>query len=196
MTHSVDRGYDQHDEQSRAPGDASCDIADLRVQVPAAATELAPLRRAITEWAQRTPLHPEQIDAVRLASYEAAANVVEHAYSNGAGSLNLEASCSIRRRAVTVAVADKGRWRPATVDPRSSRGRGLPLIRALSDDVEITTGAAGTTVRMRWNLDPEQQSQLTARSVASGRSGTPQAKGWRPQTTGSPPPDADRSGLR
>ena len=136
------------------PGDLGCAVGDLRVRVPALAVELRPLRQAVTEWAYRTPLRPEQVEAVRLASDEAAANVVEHAYpGDRTGTLDLAATCRLDRGIVTVTVTDHGRWRPATVDPHSTRGRGLPLIRALTDTVAFSAGPAGTTVRMTWTLN-------------------------------------------
>jgi serine/threonine-protein kinase RsbW len=115
---------------------------------------LASVRYAVTEWAGRTPLTPEQLEAVRLATYEAAANVVEHAYCDGqVGVLELDAACRLRQRKVTISVHDHGQWRQATVEPRALRGRGLLLIRRLADFARITTGPAGTTVHMAWALD-------------------------------------------
>lgn len=125
--------------------------------MPAVAVELPSLRQTLTRWAERTPLRSEQVEALRLASYEAAANVVEHAYlPDRAGRLGLEATCRLRQHTVTVMITDQGRWRPKSVDPESSRGRGLSLIHALADSVDITSGPAGTTVRMTWTLDRDQ----------------------------------------
>jgi serine/threonine-protein kinase RsbW len=137
------------------PGyDDGCAVDDLRVRVPALATELRPLRQALSEWARRTPLRPEQVENLRLVCDEAAANVVEHAYAtNHTGLLNLDATCSVKRGVVTVTVTDQGHWRRPTLDPHSMRGRGLQLIRAMTDSVHVHTGQTGTTVRMTWNLD-------------------------------------------
>jgi len=50
---------------------------------------------------------------------------------------------------VSIVVSDKGGWR----EPRESdRGRGLDLMRALMDEVELEAGDDGTTVRMRRRL--------------------------------------------
>ena len=49
-------------------------------------------------------------------------------------------------------VRDTGGWR----EPRKSdRGRGLDLMRALMDEVELEAGDAGTTVRMRRKIGAE-----------------------------------------
>src|SRR5690349_23150537 len=95
------------------PREAGCAVEDFRVRVLALAAELRPLRHALTDWARRTPLRPEQVDSLQLASDEAAANVVEHAYSAGrSGVLRLEATCRLDPGLVTVTVTDQGRWRP------------------------------------------------------------------------------------
>lgn len=134
-------------------GNGAGDVADLRLRIPAVTTELTALRHAMTDWANKTPLDPDQVEAVRLASYEAAANVVEHAYQHrGAGPLTLDAVCRPQLGTVTVSITDKGRWRPVRVDESSPRGRGLPIIHALTDDTQITAGPTGTTIRMHWNL--------------------------------------------
>jgi anti-sigma regulatory factor (Ser/Thr protein kinase) len=46
-------------------------------------------------------------------------------------------------------VRDYGSWRPERGD---ERGRGLVLMRALMDTVEVTPSAEGTTVRLRRRL--------------------------------------------
>jgi anti-sigma regulatory factor (Ser/Thr protein kinase) len=50
---------------------------------------------------------------------------------------------------VVVSVRDRGRWHDGASD---DRGRGLPLMRALMDDVQIDALPDGTTVRMRRRL--------------------------------------------
>ena len=50
---------------------------------------------------------------------------------------------------VAISVTDSGNWRPERSD---GRGRGLVLMRAMMDVVEIVPGAEGTTVRMQRRL--------------------------------------------
>lgn len=124
--------------------------------MPAVAAELGPVRRALTEWAASTPLRPDQVEAFRLATYEAAANVVEHAYRRDRnGVLDLYTSYRPDQGAVTASVTDHGRWLPTLVDPHAPRGHGLPLINGLVDNARIATGPAGTTVSMTWRLGPD-----------------------------------------
>jgi anti-sigma regulatory factor (Ser/Thr protein kinase) len=44
-------------------------------------------------------------------------------------------------------VHDGGRWRDVPADP--NRGRGLHIIESVVDELEIQTGATGTTLRLR-----------------------------------------------
>ncbi|WP_225978432.1 ATP-binding protein [Gandjariella thermophila] len=129
------------------PQDLSCRT------VPAVAERLTPLRHALADWARRVGLSPEITHDVVLASYEAMANVVEHAYHGGGGVLDLHATYSSEHVRVSVTVADYGRWRPPADDPGPLHGRGLSLIRTLASRAEVEPGPRGTTVRMHWLLD-------------------------------------------
>lgn len=128
---------------------------DLHYRVPAAAARLTGLRHALAEWAERSGLSQEDREALILASYEAMANSVEHAYSGELeGVLDLRAVRDTEAGLVTVTVTDYGRWRPPPIDP-GSRGRGLPLIRGLTTAADITPSEQGTTVSMSWPIMPD-----------------------------------------
>ncbi len=63
---------------------------------------------------------------------------------------------------LTVTVADEGAWRIADSERKSiSRGRGIPLMRALADRATIDSSAAGTRVRLEWNHVAAAQSAVT-----------------------------------
>ncbi len=49
---------------------------------------------------------------------------------------------------VELCVHDAGRWRPRR---DTNRGHGLVLMRALADEVDLTTASHGTEVAMRWH---------------------------------------------
>ncbi len=129
-------------------------VPDLHHRLPAVATRLPPLRQALTDWAHHAGLSAERIDAITLATTEAMANVVRHAYDT-IGILDLHATNTGRQ--VTVTVTDYGHWK----SPRQPRdrfaGRGVLLIHALTDHARITTTAEGTTVRMTWRHHPQHQ---------------------------------------
>jgi len=113
---------------------------------------LAPLRRALADWAGQIGLEASTVEAIVLSTYEALANSVEHAYrDDGAGTVELDAS--VNDFIVTVTVTDHGRWRPPSADS-GSRGRGLSLIRNLGAAANVVGTPQGTTVTMTWLLDP------------------------------------------
>jgi len=125
---------------------------DLHFRVPAVAGRLSGLRHALARWASRIGLSDEDAEALVLASYEAMANSVEHAYHDQTqGMLDLRGAVDDDQKRVVVTVTDYGQWRP----PQPSgglRGRGLPLIQGLTTTSTITPSASGTTVTMFWPL--------------------------------------------
>ncbi len=125
--------------------------AVLRGSRPADPQELAAFRREIEDWAAAAALDPDVTDDLQLATGEAAANAIEHAYPTGGGRFDYVVQLADGGRRVDVTVADRGRWRPPPAD-RGYRGRGLELIRSIGSDVVVTPGggggpAGGTAVR-------------------------------------------------
>jgi len=128
---------------------------DLHFRVPAVPGRLAGLRHALAEWATRVGLPEEDTEALVLASYEAMANTVEHAYHDQTQRLlDLRAQIDDQQSRVVVTVTDYGQWKP----PQPSgglRGRGLSLIQGLTATATITPTTGGTTVTMFWPLPAE-----------------------------------------
>ena len=120
--------------------------AELVLQVPAQAGEIAAVRRAVSTWATHTGLDAETVEELVLATHEALANAVDHAYPNQPGPVWVTAQCTEGQ--VLVMVCDHGRWRPPPV--ATGRGRGLLLMHHLAHHVELDHGPSGTTVRMTW----------------------------------------------
>jgi serine/threonine-protein kinase RsbW len=114
--------------------------------------DLQPLRRLLADWARRAGVDDATIDEIVPSTYEALANSVEHAYRGQDGGM-VELDASREGQTVTVTVTDHGSWRPPPADP-GFRGRGLLLINKLGAVVDIARSARGTTVTMRWLLDP------------------------------------------
>ncbi|MEU7474741.1 SpoIIE family protein phosphatase [Lentzea sp. NPDC042327] len=125
--------------------------APLRLTVPAVPAELAGLRHTATRWAEVVGLSEDSVYDLELAIGEAAANVVDHAYPEGGGTF--ETRLESTGRGVRVTVTDRGRWRPQPAD-RGHRGRGLDMIRKLSDTVDLSAGEEGTTIRFHVPLVP------------------------------------------
>jgi len=120
---------------------------ELALTFPADPTVLADVRQMLRRWIHQFGAGREDVGAVTLACGEACANAIEHAYSPGRASFELEARAELG--VVTLAVRDSGRWRPPRGD---NRGRGLMIIKASMDDVEIRPSATGTEVLMSRRL--------------------------------------------
>jgi anti-sigma regulatory factor (Ser/Thr protein kinase) len=120
----------------------------LFFRVAAEPGQLSGLRELVSTWVTRFAADHDDHIAVCLAAYEAAANVVDHAYrGRPPGELRLTASLG-DDGAVTLVVADDGRWR---APDRTRGGRGLPLIRACTD-LTLDQHDDGTTATMRRHL--------------------------------------------
>lgn len=129
---------------------------ELHIRVPAVPGRLAGLRHALAEWAERLRLPADDADALVLATYEAMANSVEHAYQNETqGLLDLRGQIDEAQGRVVVTVTDYGQWK----SPQPSgglRGRGLSLIQGLTSTATVTPTTSGTTVSMFWPLPPRE----------------------------------------
>ncbi|WNV87159.1 SpoIIE family protein phosphatase [Umezawaea sp. Da 62-37] len=120
----------------------------LRLGVPAEPVQLGVMRRSVDAWAAEAGLGADALDDLQLALGEAAANAVDHAYPYGRGDFDYEVARTAEG-GIDVVVRDRGRWRPEPAD-NGSRGRGLRLIKALSERSNFDHGdGTGTTVRFR-----------------------------------------------
>jgi anti-sigma regulatory factor (Ser/Thr protein kinase) len=116
----------------------------FRLRIPADPARLRTMRRSVGRWLSVLDVEPEVAQDVVLACGEACANAIEHAYGPGEGSVEIEAS--VTDGLLDVVVRDEGRWRPAS---NGDRGRGLRLMEACMDEVQIDRRSTGTSVRMR-----------------------------------------------
>ena len=101
--------------------------------------------RAPAPLARHLGASDQEIHEITTACGEAATNAIEHAGS--AGGVPFELGGRSEGPEVQITVRDFGAWR----DPREGdQGRGLSLIRALMDTVDVAPRPEGTTVRLRW----------------------------------------------
>jgi anti-sigma regulatory factor (Ser/Thr protein kinase) len=114
--------------------------------------DLAPLREAVRIRARRAGLAPHRVVDLVLAVGEATANTVRHA--GGPGTLRIWQDDA----EIVCEVSDPGRMN----DPRAGQfrpkagtrgGHGLWIIHQACDQVEVTSGDAGTVVRMHVRRD-------------------------------------------
>jgi GAF domain-containing protein/anti-sigma regulatory factor (Ser/Thr protein kinase) len=123
--------------------------AVVRVRFAADPQVLSQMRRMLGRWLQEHGAQPSEVADITLACGEACANAIEHAYGPGAAYFELEAVHE--EGLVTVTVRDTGRWRT----PRGGhRGRGLKMIAAAVDELDLRTTDAGTVVVIRHRLGP------------------------------------------
>jgi GAF domain-containing protein/anti-sigma regulatory factor (Ser/Thr protein kinase) len=116
----------------------------LELLLPAVSTSLVAMRRTVREWLELNGATPLDVTDVLVATGEACANAVEHAY--GPGDARYELRATFDGQTVEVTVRDFGRWRP----PRGqNRGRGTLLMQELMDAFEVESTTDGTIVRMR-----------------------------------------------
>jgi anti-sigma regulatory factor (Ser/Thr protein kinase)/putative methionine-R-sulfoxide reductase with GAF domain len=135
----------------RGPGD---DIAVIAIQIdpveavlelemPAYPTTLSRLRQTLGRWLDGHEIDREVAVEITIAVSEACANAIEHAYGPGRGSFTIRAERTAAE--VTVRVSDHGSWRP----PRGEhRGRGLKIMQAAMDSLDVRSDKQGTDIVM------------------------------------------------
>jgi PAS domain S-box-containing protein len=118
------------------------------VELAAQPEALASMRNLLRRWLRHASGTDQEIAEITTACGEAANNAIEHAGTGGGALFEVEGS--VQGRDVDIVVRDYGAWRR----PREGdQGRGLSLIRALMDGVDVTPTPEGTTVHMRRRLN-------------------------------------------
>jgi PAS domain S-box-containing protein len=119
--------------------------APLEVDLPADAAHLAPTRGKLRGWLARCGLNPGQAQSVVFAVGEAVSNAIEHGHRDTPGGLiRLRATALVDHLHLTI--TDTGAWKPPGAD--THRGRGIHLMRALVQDVDVRSDSTGTTVHL------------------------------------------------
>jgi anti-sigma regulatory factor (Ser/Thr protein kinase)/putative methionine-R-sulfoxide reductase with GAF domain len=125
----------------------------LDIEMPADPSMLVRLRHVLTRWLRTQGLEREVQAEILIAVSEACANAVEHAYGPGRGKFKVRArrieTESADGEAIEVTVVDTGCWRA----PRGeNRGRGLKIMEAAMDSLDVRTADEGTEIVMRRHL--------------------------------------------
>ncbi len=127
--------------------------APLELTFPADSAQLAPVRASLRTWLSRCGLTHKTMQDVLVAAGEACANAVEHGHRHAPGEqIRLRAAATVTQLRLTV--TDTGRWKVSQPVDGTNRGHGIPLMRALMQQVTIKPGDAGTTVDMQLRITP------------------------------------------
>ncbi len=117
----------------------------LVIETAATADQLRDVRHQLAAWLRAATIGEELVADMVLAVNEACANSIEHAYlGREPGIMRIEAEIGTTQ--VRLRIVDSGSWKMPRPDP--TRGRGLPLIKAVSEQVELDANQSGTTVEM------------------------------------------------
>ncbi len=119
----------------------------VAMRFPAEPPALKHVREVVRRWLHQLDPAAEDVRAITLACGEACANAIEHAYSPERAWFELEAWAD--NDVVWLAVRDSGRWRPAR---GQHRGKGLAIMKASMDEVEVRPSDSGTEVIMSRRL--------------------------------------------
>jgi PAS domain S-box-containing protein len=142
---------------------ANDDIAVLALQTLPAQTEplhlevstdpmrLRDVRRHLGGWMRQSGASKEDAVIAQMACHEACANAIEHAYAFGEGSFTIDGR--MENGKVVLEVSDHGGWIDRPEGGLPHRGRGLPLMQALMDAVQLRHDGDGTTVRMERGVE-------------------------------------------
>jgi anti-sigma regulatory factor (Ser/Thr protein kinase) len=110
-------------------------------------------RHQFARWLGAFALSKPRTDEILLAVTEAVTNAIEHG-SGCDGSKFVELRAWRHDKSMTITVSDSGRWiSPAARAPgaHTHRGRGLMLIDAFADNVDIFRAADGTRITMQFD---------------------------------------------
>lgn len=125
-------------------------VPPLELDFPAHPDSLASTRRWLRAWLGTASLGDDLAQDVLVAAGEACANAVEHAYPGDTGTAHL--SVRFAGSHLVVTVTDTGHWKQPPPDNHVLRGRGMPMMEALADEVTLRHGTGGTTVTLEWRI--------------------------------------------
>ncbi|MCV7041264.1 ATP-binding protein [Mycolicibacterium moriokaense] len=116
------------------------------------AHSVARLRHELSQWLRtHVTLDDDKLNDILLAVNEALTNAAEFAYRGQPGTMGVDVHYDDTDRSLVVDVFDHGTWRHVDSGAQpNTRGRGIPLMRALADETTISPSPNGTHVQMRF----------------------------------------------
>jgi PAS domain S-box-containing protein len=126
----------------RHPGPA------LVIEIDAIPSRLTDVRHQLIGWLRGAGVAESLAADIVLVVNEACSNSAEHAYRGQPPGL-MRVHAVVDEQHIYIQVADSGSWKTPPADP-GTRGRGILLMRTLSEQVDLDGTAHGTTVGMRF----------------------------------------------
>jgi anti-sigma regulatory factor (Ser/Thr protein kinase) len=126
----------------RHPGPA------LVIEIDAIPARLTDVRHQLTGWLRSAGVAESLAADIVLVVNEACSNSAEHAYRGQPPGL-MRVHAAVDEQHIHIQVADSGSWKTPPADP-GTRGRGILLMRTLSEQVDLDGTAHGTTVGMQF----------------------------------------------
>ncbi|TDB80254.1 ATP-binding protein [Actinomadura sp. KC216] len=124
----------------------------ISLSLPCEALSIPVVRRVVGDALRGLGVSEDCVDDVLVAASEACTNVVQHARATG----DYEVAGRVDEGVCTLTITDQGRGpRPAPEERGilSESGRGIKIMRALVDDLDIdSTPDRGTVVHLRKRL--------------------------------------------
>ncbi len=122
------------------------------VVVAATPANVTKSRHEFARWMRAFALAKPRTDEILLAVTEAVTNAIEHG-SGCDGSKFVSIRASLHDQSMTATVSDSGHWISSAPEPavHIHRGRGLILIDAFADNVDIVRAADGTRITMQFD---------------------------------------------
>ncbi|WP_101951248.1 SpoIIE family protein phosphatase [Mycobacterium sp. 3519A] len=120
----------------------------LVIEIDATPARLTDIRHQLLAWLHSAGVSETLAGDVVLVVNEACSNSAEHAYrGQQVGPMRVEATRDAHH--IHIQVSDSGSWKTPPADP-GTRGRGILLMRSLSEQVDVDGTSHGTTVGMRF----------------------------------------------
>lgn len=120
------------------------------LELPSLGNKLVKVRTFIEQLANECGFNENDIFDLKVAVGEACANAIEHGSPHGRNN-RIQIACAFENNCLVVEVIDEGVFKPrfpAFDTQLNYRGRGIPFMLALMDEVEIKESEEGTTVRL------------------------------------------------
>jgi serine phosphatase RsbU (regulator of sigma subunit)/anti-sigma regulatory factor (Ser/Thr protein kinase) len=121
--------------------------AETETRWPAEVDALKRIRSFLRRWLREQGATEEEAFDLTVAAQEACTNAIQHAYGPGSAEFVLYARHIGDE--IIIGVHDQGGWR---TQRGSNRGRGMPVMRSLTDAVEVQSDSSGTNVELRRRL--------------------------------------------